>query len=79
MVICFVDVKSLALGVSFLLVSVHMIACLCVCKCRRFGEWNPRIHLLECEVCVSPGMSAELTVIMLMGMTSVRVYECVSE
>lgn len=24
----------------------------CVCICRRIREWDPRIHSLECEVCV---------------------------
>lgn len=43
----------------------------------RIREWNPRIHSLECEVCVlsSPerGMSPKLTVTTLSGMTRVRV------
>lgn len=44
----------------FVFVSVH--SCdgmhMCVCICRRIREWDPRIHSLECEVCVLSGPGA---------------------
>lgn len=51
-----------------------MVCIMCVCICRRTREWNPRIHSLECEVCVfwaarGQGMSPKLTVTTLSGVT----------
>lgn len=66
--------------ILFLFVSVHSWdgMHMCVCICRRIREWNPRIHSLECEVCVlsraeGRGMSSKLTVTILRGMTRVWV------